>query len=454
MGVRTRARNARRGRRRGGAAPALVDGAACRARLGIGGRAGGGGAGAGGAAVRAAPRRRGAAGTRAPGPRGRLPPRPTFLATCGVLVACRRPPPDPRDRFPPSAACACRDLAAAATHPEPWTAALDAALPGVRALLAAAPPAWLPPATHPRATLAALAAGLPFRAQVFNRELANPAEDFVLSAYDADVALARAPAVFAGADVAVAAAAAAAAPAGVLATVDANARTAPLPSGSKKKGSRGGRRGRGAPPPPPPSLSALPPPGQAALLTATYLPMGGAAAVEAGVACDRLRPAAPRPRGPAGLPSPLPLRPGDAVEVQWKAARGHPYGWWLGVVEAVHGGGGGGGAPADDGGAPTTYSGAVDVSFEQYDPDSPWRTVTVPLPAAGARAAPSAVHGNPAYGYVGVLRPLHPAAVAAWAGAWASAAAAAPARARARPARALAKAGAGGGAPRRCAVAA
>ena len=260
-----------------------------------------------------------------------------------------------------------------------------------------------------------------------------------MSAYDADVVLGDA---------------AAAPPA---TTAAASARPALLPPSlpaARRVGNMAAAaagRGRGAastpaPPPPPPRRSGLPrTPDEPATFSATYLPMGGAAAVESGVTAPRLRAApagsAPRADRPAG---PLaPLAPGDPVEVQWKAAKGHPYGWWLGVVEAVHGDVSP--SPPVDSDTPT-FSASVDVSFDQYGDDSPWRTVCVPLaapPAPGgrrARVAAAPVNGDPAYGYVGGVRRPNEADLAAWDASLAALDAAGRTRGRPRPVRALGKA--------------
>jgi len=98
-----------------------------------------------------------------------------------------------------TAACSCRALRDAADDRTAWSSALERALPGVRALLEASPPDWAleerkgtaGELRHPKLLLAALAAGSEFAAQVFNRELDNEAEDFLLSCYDAKLSLER-----------------------------------------------------------------------------------------------------------------------------------------------------------------------------------------------------------------------------------------------------------------------
>ena len=274
----------------------------------------------------------------------------------------------------------------------------------------------------------------------------NLAEDFLMSAYDADVVL--------GGD-----AAAAPSPASAAAPARPSLLPPSLPAARQagKTAAAAAGRGRGAasapaPPPPPPRRSGLPrTPDEPATFCATYLPMGGVAAVEAGVTAPRLRAApagsalrADRPAGPLA-----PLAPGDPVEVQWKAAKGHPYGWWLGVVEAVHGDVSPLTVPpgeATDPSSPPTFTASVDVSFDQYGDDSPWRTVCVPLaapPAPGvrrARVAAAPVNGDPAYGFVGGVRRPSEADLAAWDASLAALDAAGRTRGRPRPVRALGKA--------------
>jgi len=114
-----------------------------------------------------------------------------------------------------TAACSCRALRDATDDERAWSLALENALPGVNALIEASPPDWAlfqrkPKSTkksrsknfskdpnspktlrHPKLLLAALASGKEFSAQVFNRELDNEAEDFLLSCYDAKLSLER-----------------------------------------------------------------------------------------------------------------------------------------------------------------------------------------------------------------------------------------------------------------------
>jgi hypothetical protein len=159
----------------------------------------------------------------------------------------------------------------------------------------------------------------------------------------------------------------------------------------------------------------------------TYLPMGsgssgtaaaaGAAAatppattttgrvVEAGVRLARLRaaPAGVHPYRPLrALPA---LRPGAAVEVQWRGGRSHPFGLWLGTVRSVERqrppqrqlGWPAASALAassaaedeehDDEAADSAARGpitAVRVTFDQYPPASAWHCVEIPVWRAGA----------------------------------------------------------------------
>ena len=103
------------------------------------------------------------------------------------------------------AACSCRALRDAAEDRAAWSSALESALPGVKALIEASPPDWAllekkpknekksskTEFKHPKLLLAALCSGKEFSAQVFNRELDNEAEDFLLSCYDAKLSLER-----------------------------------------------------------------------------------------------------------------------------------------------------------------------------------------------------------------------------------------------------------------------
>ena len=54
------------------------------------------------------------------------------------------------------------------------------------------------------------------------------------------------------------------------------------------------------------------------------------------------------------------LRPGEYVEVQWKARIDHPFGWWLGQVREV----------SHD---------HVMVEFVQYPETSLWRCLEIPF---------------------------------------------------------------------------
>ncbi|EFN55560.1 hypothetical protein CHLNCDRAFT_134034 [Chlorella variabilis] len=146
-----------------------------------------------------------------------------------------------------------------------------------------APPEWWVGRSW-RERLSALVAGLPFEAQVFNRELENEQEDFLLSSYDATCSLTPATA-------------------------------------------RGLLRGDAA---------------QPMRFTARYLCMGQMpAVVEAEVAQERLR-LAPAGSSPfavfgGGSTSSAGLCIGEEVEVQWKGRRSHPFGWWFGTVQSVRG---------------------------------------------------------------------------------------------------------------------
>jgi len=268
-----------------------------------------------------------------------------------------------------TAACSCRALRDAADDRTAWSSALERALPGVRALLEASPPDWAleerkgtaGELRHPKLLLAALAAGSEFAAQVFNRELDNEAEDFLLSCYDAKLSLERwrpsagdedeegggekeeGKEVAAAAGVLTRARAAAAA---LAAAAAATAAAAPSPSSSSSFGEcprspRLTRRRRMRPEeekavaatavaaaavasssrgPPSPAATApgrrkrrkkskrspapgLPLRGISPTYTARYLPMGRSLAVETGVGAGRVRAAAA-----AGAPPPPPPR--------------------------------------------------------------------------------------------------------------------------------------------------
>ena len=105
--------------------------------------------------------------------------------------------------------------------------------------------------------------------------------------------------------------------------------------------------------------------------------------IEDGIPIHRLRapPAGADPR--RVCPPNQSLTIGTNVEVQWKARRRHPFGWWWARVTEIH---------------PTTsYDGnvqleAATLEFRQHAPHSVWRKAKVPLLAAGERAVP--VHGN------------------------------------------------------------
>lgn len=125
---------------------------------------------------------------------------------------------------------------------------------------------------------ASLVSGKEFSTQVYNRELDNDAEDFVLSAYDSMVSL----------------------------EVDCLRLN--------------GEPGDGTP-----------------TFTARYLPMGRMAAVmETGLTVDRLR--LPPPGSHHGMVycgNLDGLQVGEEVEVQWKGRKSHPFGWWFGCVQAI-----------------------------------------------------------------------------------------------------------------------
>lgn len=87
-----------------------------------------------------------------------------------------------------AAACASRRLSLLAAEDSFWQQLLLERVPRVAALLEGAPaqaqPEWWAGRSW-RQRLRALAGGATFQAQVFNRELENEAEDFLLSTYDA-----------------------------------------------------------------------------------------------------------------------------------------------------------------------------------------------------------------------------------------------------------------------------
>lgn len=161
--------------------------------------------------------------------------------------------------------------------------------------------------------------GAHFKAQVYNRELENVSEDFGLSAYDAVVHLEKDP--------------------------------------------EGGDEPR---------------------FVAKYLPMLRDTVLESDVTLSRLR-AVPVGTHPHRVfqSTELKLGVGEEVEVQWKGLRGHPFGWWLGVVNSV-------------------YLDKVVIAFQQYPSSSPWRQVSVPL--CTKKEAP--VSWDKRYGFVGGIRKL------------------------------------------------
>lgn len=57
------------------------------------------------------------------------------------------------------------------------------------------------------------------------------------------------------------------------------------------------------------------------------------------------------------------LKVGDQVELQWKARRDHPFGWWLGTIQEVS-------------------QNQIIIDFKQYPATSIWRTLAVPSSTA------------------------------------------------------------------------
>lgn len=228
----------------------------------------------------------------------------------------------PRDLC--AVSCCCRDLREPADSDIQWKDLFTERFPALVDILGFAQPDWWCGARW-KLRYASLLCGAQFTAQVYNREEDNVQEDFLLSCYDATLQLAR--------------------PAHVAS------------------------------------------PGCEPTFIASYPAMGKMPAVlEQGIVQQRLR-ALPPPsisKKKVFRHSLEGLQEGDAVEVQWKGRRNHPFGWWFGRVHSLQ-------------------DGSVTLEFMQYPRSSVWRRVKVPLNGAVGEVL---VNGNAMFGYAGGLRRL------------------------------------------------